>query len=326
MSASVKNDQKLPVDTNGGGTDFYSPMVLSAQDYYPFGMLMPGRSFSSTEYRFGFNGMENDNEVKGVGKSLDFNARIYNSRLGRFLSIDPMAFKFANMSHYSFAANSPVLLIDDNGNEPARNQAGTIQQAVAQWSQNKKTTAQDIMNYIQNNKDAVRYVYTEDIGWVDLQHYFGAINYGQMAMDALEVVAGPKFMQDSFFGEGADKSYYSYEDLPSNAFGGEAPVYDVTTKYSPIEKGDVPVTKPKTGTRLYNAVEDHFQSAGATNPENAPNWNQIPLDDQERKRLPKNFTNKDLNSGKYVPQNHSEKPYNLKDFPAAESSIESTKK
>ena len=39
--------------------------------------------------------------------------------------------------------------------EPGRNQAGTIQQAIAQWSQNKKTSAYDIMKYIQNNKDAM---------------------------------------------------------------------------------------------------------------------------------------------------------------------------
>jgi len=29
-------------------------------DYYPFGMPMPGRSFNSSEYRYGFNGFETD--------------------------------------------------------------------------------------------------------------------------------------------------------------------------------------------------------------------------------------------------------------------------
>lgn len=289
---------------------------------------MPGRSFvGANGYRYGFNGKESDFEIKNsAGSSYDFGARIYDPRLGRFLSVDPLASKFASMTPYNFTLNNPILLIDEDGREPGSNQAGTIQQAIAQWSQDKKTTAHDIMKYIQNNKDAVRYVYTEDKGWMDLQHYFGAINYGETAMDALEVVAGPKVMQDLFFGEGADKSYFSYEDLPSNDFGGNAPVYDVTMKYSPIEKGVVPSTELKTGESLFNAVEEHFQSAGATNPENAPNWNQIPLDDQERDRLPENFTQKDLKSGKYVPQNHSEKPYNLKDFPAAESSNESSKK
>jgi RHS repeat-associated protein len=45
-------------------------------------------------YRFTFNGMEKDDEVKGVGNSLDFGARIYDSRLGRWLSVDPLSYKF----------------------------------------------------------------------------------------------------------------------------------------------------------------------------------------------------------------------------------------
>jgi len=40
-------------------------------------------------YRFGFNGQEKDDELKGEGNSYDFGARIYNPRLGIFLSPDP---------------------------------------------------------------------------------------------------------------------------------------------------------------------------------------------------------------------------------------------
>ena len=35
-------------------------------NYYPFGMEMPGRKFSSTDYRYGFNGMEKDDELRVV--------------------------------------------------------------------------------------------------------------------------------------------------------------------------------------------------------------------------------------------------------------------
>ena len=46
-------------------------IVNSAQDYYAFGMLMPGRTYTApnqASYRYGFNGKENDNEVgKGEG-------------------------------------------------------------------------------------------------------------------------------------------------------------------------------------------------------------------------------------------------------------------
>ena len=53
---------------------------------------MPGRRYSAgSQYRYGFNGKENDNEVKGEGNQQDYGMRIYDPRLGRFLSVDPLA-------------------------------------------------------------------------------------------------------------------------------------------------------------------------------------------------------------------------------------------
>lgn len=89
--------------------------VIGAQDYYAFGSLMPGRSFSSSDYRYGFNGKESDNEVKGSGNSYDFGARIYDPRIGRFLSTDPLEKKYAFNSPYLFAGNSPIQAIDKDG-------------------------------------------------------------------------------------------------------------------------------------------------------------------------------------------------------------------
>jgi len=69
-------------------------------------------------YRFGFNGQEKVNEWAGIGNYLDFGERGYDSRTGRLgYSRDPLAAKYAWQSPYSFAGNSPVLLIDRNGEE-----------------------------------------------------------------------------------------------------------------------------------------------------------------------------------------------------------------
>ncbi len=38
---------------------------------------MPRRTLTSPDYRYGFNGMEKDDELKGNGNSYDFGARIY---------------------------------------------------------------------------------------------------------------------------------------------------------------------------------------------------------------------------------------------------------
>jgi RHS repeat-associated protein len=84
---------------------------------YPFGMPMPNRTYSlsSTKYRFGFNGKERDDETYGEGNEYDFGARIYNPRLGRWLSLDPLMAKYPSLSPYNFTANNPILFIDPDG-------------------------------------------------------------------------------------------------------------------------------------------------------------------------------------------------------------------
>lgn len=67
-------------------------------------------------YRFGFNGKEKDNEIKGEGNSYDFGARIYDPRTGRWESLDPLFSHFPFISNYSFASNNPIQFIDYNGN------------------------------------------------------------------------------------------------------------------------------------------------------------------------------------------------------------------
>src|SRR3990172_2308798 len=49
---AVLSDIKEPTDTTGGPHDFLAA-ITAYNNYYPFGMLMPGRNYSSTDYRFG---------------------------------------------------------------------------------------------------------------------------------------------------------------------------------------------------------------------------------------------------------------------------------
>lgn len=87
-------------------------------DYYPFGMGMPGRKFTAGGgYRYGFNGKENDNEAKGEGNQQDYGMRIYDTRLGRFLSVDPLTADYPELTPYQFASNSPIQNIDIDGLE-----------------------------------------------------------------------------------------------------------------------------------------------------------------------------------------------------------------
>ena len=82
-------------------------------------MQMPGRKYSSSssKYRYGFNGKENDNEVKGEGNQQDYGMRIYDPRLGRFLSQDPVTGEYPELTPYQFASNTPIRAIDLDGLE-----------------------------------------------------------------------------------------------------------------------------------------------------------------------------------------------------------------
>ncbi len=92
---------------------------MNANDYYPFGMLMPGRKYSASDvYRYGFNGKENDIEVKGEGAQYDYGFRIYDPRIGKFLSIDPFSKNYPWYTTYQFAGNTPIQAIDLDGAEP----------------------------------------------------------------------------------------------------------------------------------------------------------------------------------------------------------------
>ena len=79
-------------------------------DYYPFGMLMPGRN--GGEYRYGYQGSEKDNEVKGKGNSYTTFFRGLDPRLGRWLSIDPLASSMPWQSPYCSMDNNPIMYND----------------------------------------------------------------------------------------------------------------------------------------------------------------------------------------------------------------------
>jgi RHS repeat-associated protein len=83
-------------------------------EYYPFGMKISARS-GSEDYRYGFNGMEKDEEFNGTPNTYDFGARIYDSRIGRWLAIDINNYQYPWSSPYTGLSNNPILFIDPDG-------------------------------------------------------------------------------------------------------------------------------------------------------------------------------------------------------------------
>ncbi len=66
-------------------------------------------------YRYGFNGHEKDDEVKGNGNHLAFGDYGYDPRIGRWLSLDPLQSEYPSLSPYNFVGNNPILNKDLDG-------------------------------------------------------------------------------------------------------------------------------------------------------------------------------------------------------------------
>ncbi|MGI8597798.1 MAG: RHS repeat-associated core domain-containing protein [Chitinophagaceae bacterium] len=79
-------------------------------------MMMQGRKFITTKlYRYGYNGMEHDTEINGEDNSYTTEYRAYDSRLGRWYSVDPKISMQPWESPYSAMNNSPLWRNDPNG-------------------------------------------------------------------------------------------------------------------------------------------------------------------------------------------------------------------
>lgn len=78
---------------------------------------MPERNYSTDNYRFGFNKKEKDNEIKGNSNSYDFGARMFDPRLSRWLSLDPMFKSYPNFSPYIAFDNNPIAFLDADGGD-----------------------------------------------------------------------------------------------------------------------------------------------------------------------------------------------------------------
>ena len=92
-------------DTAGAGVQHFR--------YLPFGEPLYSKKTGTFSSRYTFSGKERDSE-SGLNY---FGARYYNSDLSLWISVDPLADKYPNLSPYVYCADNPVRLVDENGRE-----------------------------------------------------------------------------------------------------------------------------------------------------------------------------------------------------------------
>ena len=143
----------------------HGPLV-EQKDYYSFGMENPALSTQAIKQnyylnRMKYNGKELQNKefLDGSGLELyDFNARMYDPQLGRFLKIDPLTDFTPNITPYAFVGNNPILFCDPLGLDTVRitgDGSHTVQLKVGdvlQWTIGNTTS---YYVYDPSSKDAV---------------------------------------------------------------------------------------------------------------------------------------------------------------------------
>lgn len=108
-----------------GQTDYYIATVVAYTDYEPFGMRLDRRfgEISGGDYRYGFQGQEADDEIKGEGNSYNYSYRMHDPRIGRFFAVDPLAEKYPHNSPYAFSENMVIHMVELEGLEAAESES-----------------------------------------------------------------------------------------------------------------------------------------------------------------------------------------------------------
>jgi len=100
---------KRSVDNNIMGWWFFKKETSKA----PFGMTLPGRSYNAHTSRHGFTGHEKESDLAEGIYTTEY--RLYDARVGRWLSVDPLFKKYVSMSPYNYCAANLVKLVDVGG-------------------------------------------------------------------------------------------------------------------------------------------------------------------------------------------------------------------
>lgn len=75
-------------------------------------MSMPGRKYEAQSgYRYGFNGKEKENG----NNQYDFGERLYDGKIGRWISVDRNSSNYPSIVPFAFSINNPLRFIDPNG-------------------------------------------------------------------------------------------------------------------------------------------------------------------------------------------------------------------
>jgi hypothetical protein len=138
------SDKKIQHTSDNSTVDYYVADVINANDFYSFGMQMPGRAYSAGSagsYRYGFNGQEKLDDISGAGNHMAAEFWEYDGRIGRRWNLDPNP--SPGLSQYAAFNNNPLYFTDPLGDTSVVGAGGdklvTVEQSKLEFYDPSKT-------------------------------------------------------------------------------------------------------------------------------------------------------------------------------------------
>jgi len=84
---------------------YHYPFLQGYKEINTMSAGLPNRHEAGNEYRYGFQGQEKDDEIKGEGNSIKYKYRMHYPRVERFFAVDPLIAKYPHNGPYNFSEN-----------------------------------------------------------------------------------------------------------------------------------------------------------------------------------------------------------------------------
>ncbi|MDR1706658.1 MAG: RHS repeat-associated core domain-containing protein [Prevotella sp.] len=233
------------VVANASGT------AVQKNHYYPFGTAFADKYDDGKNQPYKYNGKELD-QMHGLNL-YDYSARYYESAIGRFTTVDPLAEKYYSISPYAYCANNPMKFIDPTGEE--------AWPVIREWDEND---AEQFQQYAQAKlkeyADAGKNINCADLALAVL------IDYASENGLALSLTnkAGQVFESSSDSYNSVEEFKYGYkEDGKSGLQGGVLPgvqSQDIPSNTFTVDRNDAVIgdmqvmSKPSGHVVIYNSV------------------------------------------------------------------------
>jgi len=133
----------------------YAKQMVQHLEYVPFGEVFLDERTTTYDTPYKFNAKELDEET-GL---YFYGARYLDPRLSLWLSVDPLAEKYPNVSSYVYCENNPVKFVDPDGRDYFQHQGGNGKSAVFWQNGNAKTVEYNGQTY-----SNIGETYTQNIG------------------------------------------------------------------------------------------------------------------------------------------------------------------